>query len=87
MKKIVCVFFACLFVCCVGCKKEQKEINQKEVTIKESKSISVYLTKTGKCYHTQDCYCLKKSKIKKTLYEVCNNYSPCQICYPPVIEE
>ncbi len=43
----------------------------------------VYRTKTGKKYHTEDCYMLK-SKIKTTVKEAKElGLEPCKICNPP----
>lgn len=46
-------------------------------------STVVYITKTGKKYHTSGCRYLSKSKIKTTLAKVKNSYEPCSKCNPP----
>lgn len=44
----------------------------------------VYITNTGKKYHTGSCRTLKDSKIEKHLSEVKGSYGPCGICNPPM---
>lgn len=44
----------------------------------------VYVTKTGKKYHGQDCRFLAKSKIPLSLNEAKKRgFSPCRVCKPP----
>lgn len=43
----------------------------------------VYITNTGKKYHTGTCRTLKDSKIEKHLSEVAGSYEPCKVCSPP----
>ena len=44
---------------------------------------TVYLTKTGDCYHSGGCSCLRKSKIPTTLQDAVNRgYAPCSKCNP-----
>jgi hypothetical protein len=48
-----------------------------------SDSITVYITRTGDCYHTEDCYHLRKSKIKTTLAQAkADGYRACKHCHP-----
>lgn len=48
---------------------------------------TVYITKTGKKYHTEDCRYLSKSKIPISLKEaIQRGYTPCSVCSPPLIE-
>ena len=42
----------------------------------------VYITNTGKKYHTGTCRTLKDSKIEKHLSEVSGSYEPCKVCNP-----
>lgn len=44
---------------------------------------TVYITKTGEKYHKEDCGYLKYSKIKVSLSDVKDLYSPCSACKPP----
>lgn len=44
----------------------------------------VYITKTGKKYHTSGCSSLRKSKIPITLAEAkAKGHTPCSKCHPP----
>ena len=46
----------------------------------------VYLTKTGKCYHSDGCSSLSKSKIETTLEAaIAGGYTACSKCKPPVL--
>jgi len=57
--------------------KEEKKPEANEETI-------VYITKTGKKYHTGECRYLSKSKIPISLKEACEKgYTPCSRCNPP----
>ena len=61
-------------------KVEEKKPEVSEDTI-------VYVTRTGKKYHTGDCRYLSKSKIPITLKEaIQKGYTPCSVCSPPAIE-
>jgi len=61
-------------------KEETKKSEISEETI-------VYITKTGKKYHTSDCRYLSKSKISITLKEALEKgYTPCSVCDPPVLK-
>lgn len=47
-------------------------------------SDTVYITKTGNCYHRSNCSSLRRSKIATTLKEaIADHYSPCSNCEPP----
>jgi DNA/RNA endonuclease G (NUC1) len=46
----------------------------------------VYITKTGEKYHTATCSYLGKSKIPIYLSDaICQGYTPCSRCKPPVL--
>ena len=81
-KAIVILTVFLIFLC--GCNSEPKE--SETVTSKTANDTIVYITKTGECYHLSDCSCLGKSKIPKTLYDASQNYRPCQLCFPPIID-
>lgn len=50
----------------------------------DTKTETVYITKTGKKYHRNGCRYLSQSKIKTTVKEAqANGYTPCKICRPP----
>ncbi|MBA7557027.1 hypothetical protein ES705_49756 [subsurface metagenome] len=52
-----------------------------------SEDVIVYITRTGKKYHTGDCRYLSKSKIPTTLKDaIQRGYTPCSVCSPPLIE-
>lgn len=44
---------------------------------------TVYLTRTGKCYHRDGCSCLRMSKIKTTkTAAVQRGFRACRLCKP-----
>ncbi len=43
---------------------------------------TVYVTKTGECYHRSSCSSLKKSKIPMSRSEAASRYRPCSNCRP-----
>ena len=45
--------------------------------------ITVYVTRTGKCYHRAGCRYLRKSRIPISLKEAKKRYRPCSVCNPP----
>ena len=48
---------------------------------------TVYITKTGKKYHTENCSYLKKSSISIDLKDAVNRgYTPCSRCSPPTLK-
>ena len=50
----------------------------------ETKEITVYITRTGKKYHTATCRYLSRSKIPIALKDAkANGYTPCSVCNPP----
>jgi methylphosphotriester-DNA--protein-cysteine methyltransferase len=50
------------------------------------KDTVVYITKSGKKYHTASCSSLSKSKIQTSLGSaVSRGYGPCSRCNPPVL--
>ena len=50
----------------------------------QTKEQTVYITKTGKKYHTSSCRYLSKSKIPISLKDAkANGYTPCSVCRPP----
>lgn len=80
---ILCVAFFILLSGCGDSKPKESE----KVSLSEAENKIVYITKTGECYHNDSCSCLNKSKIEKNLKTAVKNYRPCQLCYPPIIEE
>jgi hypothetical protein len=50
----------------------------------QTKEQIVYVTKTGKKYHTATCRFLAKSKIPMALKDAkAKGYTPCSVCRPP----
>ena len=61
----------------------RKGIRKKEAPPVEGDPI-VYITKTGKCYHREDCPHLRRSKIPIPLSKAkARGYKPCEECRPP----
>lgn len=84
-KVITILIIFSIFLC--GCNSESAQTKLSEnITSKTANDTIVYITKTGECYHLSDCSCLGKSKIPKTLYDASQNYRPCQLCFPPIID-
>lgn len=55
------------------------------IAFADNRETTVYITRTGKCYHTGFCSSLRQSKIEVTLeYAVSKGYSRCDKCHPPV---
>lgn len=52
-----------------------------------SSDTTVYVTKTGDCYHSSGCNSLRKSCISITLQEAIDDgYKPCRNCYPVALD-
>lgn len=52
-----------------------------------SRDTTVYLTKTGKCYHADGCSGLRRSKIPTTLQAaVDKGFKPCSNCHPVTLD-
>lgn len=50
----------------------------------DTQSITVYITRTGECYHRGSCYHLRQSKIATTLSQAKSiGYRACSHCSPP----
>ena len=47
------------------------------------RSITVYVTETGKKWHRENCRYLNRSRIAKDLETVRDRYTPCSVCNPP----
>ena len=64
------------------CSKSENEKTSEQKIPKQKISETVYVTKTGKCYHKSWCKCLRKSKIGiNKSYALKYNYSACSKCY------
>ena len=52
--------------------------------VEDTKTVTVYVTKTGKKYHRDGCRSLSRSKIPMTLKDAkAQGYTACLVCRPP----
>ncbi len=73
-EKVCCIFIVGLiFPLSLIAQESAKE---------KSEDITVFITKSGKKYHSQNCTYLKGGGISKKLSEVKDSYSPCSKCNP-----
>ncbi len=50
----------------------------------DKKTETVYVTRTGKKYHRENCRYLASSKIPMSLKDAqAKGYTPCKVCHPP----
>lgn len=56
---------------------------EKKVITTQNKSVTVYITESGKKYHSDGCRYLKKSKISISLNNAKEGYEPCSVCGAP----
>ncbi len=62
----------------------ESEVELESQIVNDDISVVVYITKTGKKYHSDWCRYLSKSKIETTLENAMNSgYTPCSKCGPP----
>jgi len=47
-------------------------------------NVTVYVTKSGACYHVAGCRSLSRSAIPMSLADAAARYRPCSVCGPPV---
>jgi len=60
---------------------------EEEKKPKVSEDTTVFITRTGKKYHADNCRYLSKSKIPITLKDAIERgYTPCSVCNPPSIK-
>jgi|GEM_PF-2112373 len=53
-----------------------------------SSDVTVYITRTGSCYHDAECSCLHSSAIPLTLTDATERgYRPCKLCRPLILDE
>ena len=87
MKKTIIIFLTVIIIIPLSaCSKKSEQKESEKVSNAKAKETIVYITKTGTKYHKEDCYCLK-SKIKRKLSQVVDDYEPCSICCPPIIKK
>lgn len=73
-------FLGSLTVRAEEAKNKQIE-NSVSVSENNKKAVQYYRTKSGKCYHKDNCKCLKKSKVKVTEKELKEaDLRPCSKC-------
>lgn len=82
MRRLMTFVFALLMLVAGGAPiVAQAPAPQKQAQPKEQ---TVYITKTGKKYHTATCRYLNRSKIGTSLTEAkANGYTACSVCKPP----
>ncbi len=61
----------------------ERQTSNEKVDSAETKTLTVYVTKTGEKYHSSGCQYLRKSKIAMSLNDAKRSYSPCSRCNPP----
>lgn len=83
LKNTMIVLLCFVILVLSGCGKDKQEI--KQVTKTEAQSITVYITKTGECYHKSNCSALRKSKSARKLSKAYKKYRACELCNPPEI--
>ena len=67
----------------IGMWAAREEIQQQNV----NEDTKVYVTMTGKKYHSDNCRYLSKSKIPISLkVAIQRGYTPCSVCSPPVLD-
>jgi cytochrome c5 len=82
MRRIITLLLAVFMLASVAAIIPAREpAPQQQVQTKEQ---TVYVTKTGKKYHTATCRYLAKSKIPMSLKDAkTKGYTPCSVCRPP----
>lgn len=89
MKKLLIILPLCFIFIMAGCsgnnKNESSQPNQ-TVNVEDAENITVYITKTGECYHKDGCTSLRQSKKERKLSKVYKKYRPCSLCNPPTVE-
>ena len=53
----------------------------------QEESIIVFVTKSGRAYHSDGCRYLSNSKILIDFEKANQQYKPCSVCRPPFIAE
>jgi len=61
---------------------KEKKTQSKNITINNT-SYTVYITKTGECYHRDGCRYLRRSQISISKSSAINQgYRACHVCHP-----
>jgi hypothetical protein len=80
MRRLMPLILAFLMLGAVLAVPPLQQPTQQQTQTKEQ---TVYITKTGKKYHTASCRYLSKSKIPISLKDAkANGYTPCSVCNP-----
>ena len=66
-----------------GCDSDDNQQHGLTSRPGQTSQTTVYVTRTGKCYHRANCRYLSKSKIPMSLEEAKKRYRPCSVCNPP----
>jgi|GEM_PF-3675082 len=62
---------------------QQSAVLLKKLPPAKVNEVIVYVTKTGKKYHREDCGSLSHSSIPMPLDEARQKYEACKVCHPP----
>lgn len=61
----------------------EQQAAEEEATASQNNTATVYITKTGECYHRDGCSSLRKSKIPISVSDAqARGYRPCKNCNP-----
>ena len=73
----------------LGAKEDKSKLaSHEKYDVTEGENILVYVTSTGKSYHSEGCRYADKNASEVTLTEAINkNRKPCSVCKAPVIED
>ncbi len=82
MRRFLTLVFAVFMLVSVAAIAPARQPAPQQQT--QTKEQTVYVTKTGKKYHTATCRYLAKSKIPMSLKDAkAKGYTPCSVCKPP----
>jgi TnpA family transposase len=82
MRRLIPLILAILMLGAVFAVPPVQQPTQQQQT--QTKEQTVYVTKTGKKYHTATCRYLSKSKIAISLKDAkAKGFTPCSVCKPP----
>ncbi len=77
------------FIVNTGCKEKTPDttyndsFDEQPASKDATASVTVYITRTGECYHRGNCSYLRQSKIPKDLKYAKEHYRACSRCSPP----
>ena len=82
MRRIFTLVFAVFMLVSVATVAPSQQPAPQQQT--QTKERTVYITKTGKKYHTSTCRYLAKSKISTSLKDAkAKGFTACSVCRPP----